>query len=241
MSESIKSLFKNDSKFSKHGRLLFSYKTTTSFDDKFREYIACFMDKSMLIVYEQKAKAIIDYTILTIKKDSTSIIFKWKNNDKKNKFVIPIDNEKLLHEFYNNISEKIRIEKIKKMPMKPENKATIEENNKKIEFKNQSTSVISFRDPELIYVKVEFNNLNFFVKSKLAAGLKGLKKSIIKRIGDHFYPNKDNDKSKIDLEIFKSLKFYLKHKRSIYLLDNNDDLISSSAFLDNKIQILVKK
>ena len=75
MSESIKSLFKNDSKFSKHGRLLFSYKTTTLFDDKFREYIACFMDKSMLIVYEQKAKAIIDYTILTIKKDSTSIIF----------------------------------------------------------------------------------------------------------------------------------------------------------------------
>ena len=64
---------------------------------------------------------------------------------------------------------------------------------------------------------------------------------MIKRIGDHFYPNKDNDKSKIDLEIFKSLKFYLKHKRSIYLLDNNDDLISSSAFLDNKIQILVKK
>ena len=49
------------------------------------------------------------------------------------------------------------------MPMKPENKATIEENNKKIEFKNQSTSVISFRDPELIYIKVEFSNLNFFV------------------------------------------------------------------------------
>ena len=47
--------------------------------------------------------------------------------------------------------------------MKPENNTTIKENNKKIEFKNQSKSIISFRDPELIYIKVEFSNLNFFV------------------------------------------------------------------------------
>lgn len=224
MSFSIKAFLKSHCDTADAGHLLFYYQSVLKYNSIKGSYYTCFFDKALILILDSKVIEKVPYTYIKISKskDNKVLKFNWKAQGQKKKLKIPFEKENLLLELYKSIKSKIEVEHT---------------NSKRKIYGTRSSLSINTTP---FFAAVEFSNINFILKSDLSAGIDGLKRSILMRLSDHFYPNYNSSKN-INLSIFESMNIFLRIKKVEYIIKTDEDLRTASAYMDNRLDLVLKK
>lgn len=91
-----------------------------------------------------------------------------------------------------------------------------------------------------IAAKVEFSDLYFLIKFNPDEGFIKLKRKIIARVGQKFFPDKNINEDNIDLNHYLDFNFSIRDKGNLYLLENNEDLHAAIVLNEGKLDIVIK-
>lgn len=224
MSFSIKAFLKSHSDTADVGHLLFYYQSVFKYNSIKGSYYTCFFDKALILILDSKIIEKVPYIYIEINKseDNKVLKFNWKAQGKKKKLRIPFEKETLLLELFKSIRSKIEVEK----------------NNNKRKLYGSLSSLSINTTP--FFATVQFSDINFILKSDLSTGINGLKKSILMRLSDHFYPNYNSSKN-INLSIFESMNIFLRIDKVEYIVKTDEDLRTASEYMNNRLQLILKK